>query len=210
MGPVLDMTHLSRHPVWPDAAPQGNVIPMLLGNTVAETRAFFGPDHPKMQGLDWTNLAQRTGPELKVDISPEWVIAQFRARYPADTPEQIFHRAVTAGRSWRGQVEEAEARARAGAPAFVYQLDFENAQHTDDIGLTFGTMPDPTPARQAMSERVMQAFVRFARTGNPGWPAYTLPARQTMVFDSVSRVVNNPRAWERELFARVPYIQPGT
>lgn len=210
MGPVLDMTHLLRHPFWPDAAPQGNAIPMLLGNTVAETRAFFAPDHPKMQGLDWSNLAPRTGPELKVDISPEWVIAQFRARYPADTPEQIFHRAVTAGRSWRGQVEEAEARARAGVPAFVYQLDFENAQHTDDIGLAFGTMPDPTPARQAMSERVMLAFVRFARTGNPGWPAYTLPARQTMVFDSVSRVVSNPRAWERELFARVPYIQPGT
>jgi para-nitrobenzyl esterase len=210
MGPVLDMTHLLRHPFWPDAAPQGNAIPMMLGNTVAETRAFFAPDHPKMQGLDWSNLADRAGPELKVDISPEWVIAQFRVRYPAATPEQIFHRAITAGRSWRGQVEEAEARAKAGAPAFVYQLDFENAQHTDDIGLAFGTMPDPTPARQAMSERVMQAFVRFARTGNPGWPAYTLPARQTMLFDSVSRVVSNPRAWERELFARVPYIQPGT
>jgi para-nitrobenzyl esterase len=31
-----------------------------------------------------------------------------------------------------------------------------------------------------------------------------------MVFDVQSRVQNNPRAWERELFARVPYIQPGS
>lgn len=211
MGPVLDMKHLHRHPFWPDPAPQGNTIPMLLGNTVAETRAFFPPDHPKLQGLDWSNLAQRAGPELKVDIEPAWVVAQFRDRYPADSAEQIFHRMVTAGRSWRGQVEEADARTRAGVKkTWVYQLDFEAAKHTDDIGLSFGTFEDPTPARQAMSNTVMDAFVRFARTGNPGWASYSVPDRETMVFDSVSRVVKDPRKWERELFARVPYIQPGS
>ena len=61
-----------------------------------------------------------------------------------------------------------------------------------------------------MSDRVMDAFVRFARTGNPGWPAYDLAKRQTMIFDTESRVENDPRKWERELFARVPYIQPGS
>lgn len=211
MGPVLDMKHLLRHPFWPDAAPQGNAIPMLLGNCVAETRAFFPSDHPKLQGLDWSNLAERAGPELKVDIDPAWTLAQFRARYPADSAEQIFHRMVTAGRSWRGQVEEADARARAGVrQTWVYQLDFEAAKHTDDIGLSFGTFENSTPARAAMSETVMQAFVRFARTGNPGWAPYALPQRATMVWDKVSRVVNDPRRWERELFARVPYIQPGS
>jgi len=210
MGPVLDMRSLTRHPFWPDAAPQGNAIAMLLGNTVAETRAFFPPDHAKLNGLDWSNLATRAAPEMKVDIAPDWVVAQFRARYPQASPEDMFHRIVTAARSWRGQVEEAEARARAGVPAFVYQLDFEAAKHTDDIGLSFGTSPDMTPARAAMSERVMAAFVRFARTGNPGWPAYDLARRQTMVFDTVSRVEKDPRRWERELLARVPYIQPGS
>ncbi len=211
MGPVLDMKHLHRHPFWPDPAPQGNAIPMLLGNTVAETRAFFPSDHPMLQGLDWSNLAQRAGPELKVDIDPAWVVAQFRSRYPADTAEQIFHRMVTAGRSWRGQVEEADARARARVKkTWVYQLDFEAAKHTDDIGLSFGTFEDPTLARQAMSDTMMDAFVRFARTGNPGWASYSVPDRETMVFDNVSRVVKDPRKWERELFARVPYIQPGS
>ena len=184
---------------------------MLLGNTVAETRAFFPPDQPKLQGLDWSNLAARAGPELKVDIDPAWTVAQFRDRYPNDTPEQVFHRMITAGRSWRGQVEEADARARAGARrTWVYRLDFEQAKHTDDIGLAFGTWPDPSPARTAMAARIMQTFVTFARTGDPGWAPYSLPRRATMVFDTVSRVVNDPRQWERELFARVPYIQPGT
>jgi para-nitrobenzyl esterase len=211
MGPVLDMKHLLRHPFWPDAAPQSRHIPMLLGNTVAETRAFFPPDHAKLQGLDWNNLASRMAPEMRIDIDPEWVLRQFRARYPAASPEEQFHRIVTAARSWRGQVEEAEVRARAGrGNTFVYQLDFEEAKHTDDIGLMFGTFENATPARAAMSERMMDACIRFARTGDPGWAAYTLPGRETMVFNTSSRVVNDPRQWERELFARVPYVQPGS
>ena len=211
MGPVLDMRALSRHPFWPDAAPQSQGLPMMLGNCVMETRAFFSPDRAPLKGLDWSNLAARIGPEMKVDIDPNWVLAQFRARYPASEPLELFHRIVTASRSWRGQVEEAEARMKAGrGNTFVYQLDFEQARHTDDIGLSFGTFENPTPARQMMSDTVMAAFVRFARTGNPGWPAYDLSARRTMVFDVPSRVVSNPRAWERELFARVPYIQPGS
>ncbi len=210
MGPVLDMKHLVRHPFWPDAAPQSLAIPMMLGNTVMETHAFYAPDGKQLAGLGFDNLAMRIAPEMRIDIEPSWVVEQFRARYPQAEPLELFHRIVTAARSWRGQVEEAEARARAGAPAFVYQLDFESAKHADDIGLGFGTISAPTAAQQAMSDRVMDAFVRFARTGDPGWPAYDPDRRQTMVFDTENRVENDPRQWERELFARVPYIQPGS
>lgn len=211
MGPVLDMRNLHRHPFWPDAAPQSLGIPMLLGNTIAETRAFFPPDHPKIKGLDWSNLAVRMAPEMRIDAHPEWVVGEFRARYPGDNPEQIFHRIVTAARSWRGQVEEADARAKSGRKnTFVYQLDFEQAKHTDDIGLAFGTVPNATAPQMAMSETMMDAFVRFAKTGNPGWEPYDLKSRKTMVFDTQSRVVADPRKWERELFARIPYVQPGT
>lgn len=214
MGPVLDMRNLLRHPFWPDAAPQSNNIPMMLGNTVMETRAFYSTEKPPIAGLTMDNLSERIAPQMRVDIEPDWVVAQFREHYPDAAALELFHRIVTAARSWRGQVEEAEARASAGSPAadrtWVYQLDFEDAQHTDDIGLSFGTLPSPTAAQQAMSDRVMDAFVRFARTGKPGWPTYDLASRNTMVFDEVSRVESNPRAWERELFARVPYIQPGS
>ena len=210
-GPVLDMRHLLRHPFWPDAPAQAADIPMLLGNTIAETRAFYPHGGRVLKGLTWDNLAERIGPEMRVDLAPGWVVAQFRARYPAASPEELFHRIVTPARSWRGQVEEAEARARDGKDnTFVYQLDFENAQHTDDIGLAFGTTASESPAHEAMSAAVMDAFVRFARTGNPGWPAYDLERRKTMIFDATSRVESDPRRWERELFARVPYVQPGS
>jgi para-nitrobenzyl esterase len=203
---------------------------MVLGNTHDETRAFFGPDHPKIVGLAWSNLAQRLAPELRVDVLPEWVVAQFRARYPAMTAADVFYAATTAGRSWRGQVIEADERARAGAAAtWVYQLDYPSpirpergAPHMHDIPLVFGTLDAPASltgtgeAARNVSRQMMDAFVALARTGDPNhaglddWPAYRLPERATMVFDVRSRAENDPRRWERELFARVPYIQPGS
>ena len=66
MGPVLDMTWLTRHPFWPDPNPLGNAIPLMLGNTRRETGAFIDPDGPKLKGLDWSNLAERMAGELRM------------------------------------------------------------------------------------------------------------------------------------------------
>jgi para-nitrobenzyl esterase len=222
-GPVLDMRWLHRHPFWPDANPQSNAIPLVLGNTRDETRGFLGPDHAKLQGLDWTNLSERMGAELRIDIAPEWVVARYRERFPDLAPRELFWRATTAARSWRGQVEEAEARARANAPTWVYQLDFgsplepeRGAFHTFDIPLVFGTLEarasltgTGTKARQ-VSEAMMRSFIRLAAAGEPDWPQYRLDRRTTRIFDAPPRLDDDPRRWERELFARVPYVQPGT
>ncbi|MDR0625752.1 MAG: carboxylesterase family protein [Bifidobacteriaceae bacterium] len=41
-------------------------------------------------------------------------------------------------------------------------------------------------------------WVRFATTGDPGWPAYDRERRATMVFDTPSRVVEDPASPERQ------------
>lgn len=124
--------------------------------------------------------------------------------------------------------DEAEARAQAGAPAFVYQVDFTSrldlrrgAFHTIDIPLVFGTIgakgsQTGTGAdAQAASRAMQESFVAFAQTGNPNhaglpqWSRYDLMRRTTMIFDAVPHSADDPRRWQRELFARVPYIQPG-
>ncbi|OYY91012.1 MAG: carboxylesterase [Sphingomonas sp. 28-66-16] len=228
-GPVLDMTWLGRHPFWPDAAPQSNGIPMLLGNTHDETRAFISPDSDRVKTLAWDNLAERLAPELRIDILPEWVVAQYRARFPNWSPTDIFYDATTCGRSWRGQVIEAEARAAARAPTWVYQVDFaarvdprRRAMHTMDIPLVFGTLgaagsqTGTGPDARAASTAMQNSFAAFTRSGDPNlvglapWPQYDLGRRATMVFDAQSHLENDPRAWQRALFARVPYIQPGS
>jgi para-nitrobenzyl esterase len=61
-----------------------------------------------------------------------------------------------------------------------------------------------------LADQLAAAWVSFAATGNPNnpktpdWPAYSLPARSTLVFDShLSRTVDDPRGpfrifWEKE------------
>ena len=208
-GPVLDMKWLTRHPFWPDANPQSNAIPLVLGNSRDETRAFYPPGHRLLAGLDWSNLAGRIGPELRIDAHPEWVVAEYRRLFPAYSAEQVFFAATTAGRSWRAQLIEAEERARAGVPAFVYQLDFPRpAPHAADIPLLFGTFAEPAAA--PVGAAMTAALLRFAAAGDPGWPAYAPPVRRTMIFDSPPRLEDDPRREERALFAAIPYVQPGT
>ena len=93
-GPTLDMLHLHRHPFWPDAAPQSRHIPMILGNTRHETRAFIRSDGPVVQGLDWQNIAERLAPQIRIDLPADWVVAQYRAQFPQWSAEQVFYAAT--------------------------------------------------------------------------------------------------------------------
>jgi len=228
-GPVLDQSSLHRHPFWPDAPAQSVNIPMIIGNTRDETIAFLG-NEPGVHELTWEQLPERLLPQLHVDMDPEHVIAAYRRLYPTYSPSEVFFAATTAGRSWRGAIIEAEARAQQGAPVFAYQLNYRSpiengrygAQHGMDIPLVFANTAQPralsgnTPEAQRTADQMSSAFIEFARTGNPNskaipeWKPYTLETRSTMVFDSTSQLVNDPRGEERKLFAAVPYIQRGT
>jgi para-nitrobenzyl esterase len=45
---------------------------------------------------------------------------------------------------------------------------------------------------QVLAEQMSEAWLAFARTGDPGWPAYDPATRATKLFDLESRVVNDP------------------
>ncbi|WP_129641181.1 carboxylesterase/lipase family protein [Peristeroidobacter agariperforans] len=228
-GPVLDHSALPRHPFYPDAPPLAASIPMIIGNTLDETRAFLG-NEPGVEDLTWEELPERLLPQLHVDIQPEYVIAEYRKLYPKYSATEVFFAATTAGRSWRGAVIEAELRAAQGSPAYAYQLNYRSplengrygAMHTMDIPLVFDNIAQPGSLSgqgadaQQTADQMSEAFIAFARTGNPAhagipeWKPYELPSRATMVFDVKSQLVNDPRGEERKLFAQVPYIQRGT
>lgn len=226
--PVLDGRSLQRHPFYPDAPSQSAHIPMIIGNTHDETRAFLGSDEGNFK-ISWEQLPEKLAPNMRVDIQPEIVIAEYRRLYPRYSPSEVFFAATTAGRSWRAAVIEAEERAKSGFPAYAYQLDWATpkeggkfgAPHASDIQLVFDNIQKPGataigPQAQPMADQMSETFIAFARTGNPNnkhtphWAPYTLPRRTTMVFDVPAHLENDPRGAERRLFATVPYVQPGT
>ena len=233
-GPVMDGRFLSRHPFWPDAPGQSSAIPMILGNTHDETRNLIGRSDPTTFDLDWADVAPLLAVHMRCDIDPAEVVATYRDIYPDYTPSDVFFAAATAGRSWRGQVEEADARAREAGPTWVYQFDFPSpeedgkygAPHAIDIAYAFnnlalsgiypGTKASVTPRSQTIADQLSSAFINMARQGDPNhsglttWDRHTLPDRETMVFGQETALINDPRRAERELFAKVPFTQWGT
>ena len=59
------------------------------------------------------------------------------------------------------------------------------------------------PERQALADAMHGAWIRFARTGDPGWPAYDLERRATQRFDTTLEILDDPLGAERELWAGV-------
>ncbi|RZA34814.1 MAG: carboxylesterase/lipase family protein [Lysobacteraceae bacterium] len=228
-GPVMDARSLHRHPFYPDAPAQSAQVPMIIGNTRDETRAFLGND-PANFSLTWDQLPARLQAQQYTDLLPEVVIAEYRRLYPDYTPSEVFFAATTAGRSWRGAVDEAEARARQGAPTWVYQLDWGSpldegrfrAFHTLDIPLVFdnvtqeGSRTGTGEHAKRIAEQMSRTLLAFARNGDPNhddlprWAPYSLERRETMVFDIPSRLEHDPRGGERRLYQRAPFIQRGT
>jgi para-nitrobenzyl esterase len=201
----------------------------MLGGTRDETREYWDPVSPQMAMLRWEDLADRIAAELPVIAPVRAMIDVYRTRLPDASPADIFYAMTTDGRSWRPQLIEAQARATTDSPAWMYQVDFASpirprrgAFHGIDIALLFGTL-DAADAgtgtgaeAQTLSRLLQDRLSRFAATGDPNgaglpaWPPYRLPERATMIFDVVSRLDHDPRAWQRALFAPYPYRQPGT
>src|SRR5690606_30739249 len=141
--------------------------------------------------------------------------------------------ATTAGRSWRGAVEELEARARqprGSAATWAYQLDWSSplhggrlgAFHTLDIPLVFDNTAQPGAASgdggaaRQLAARMSDALLAFARHGDPNhaglprWEPYSLPRRQTLLFDVPPALADDPRGAERAFWQQAPFVQRGT
>ncbi|RJL30321.1 carboxylesterase/lipase family protein [Bailinhaonella thermotolerans] len=115
-------------------------------------------------------------------------------------------------------VRVAEAHAASGRPAYVYEFRWRSganagragAGHCVDLPFVFDTLAgngvegvcgeDPP---QELATRMHAAWVAFADSGTPGWPAYREPERITMVFDTGSGLVEDPLRVERRLWPRV-------
>jgi len=229
-GPVVDGGSLPRHPFDPDASPISAHIPFMVGTNKDEARLLIG----RYFDLTWDalpeTLAKYSEKMGKLDLKD--VIAMYRRVYPDYSASDVFFAATTDSRDWRPAVVEIERRAalpKGSAPTYSYQLDWGSpvrpelkACHGLDVPFLFDNVAishnlvGEGPDAYWMAEQVSEAYIAFARTGDPNnpklphWPAYDLANRATMVFDKVSKVVNDPRSEPRKMFSQVPYENPGT
>jgi para-nitrobenzyl esterase len=216
--PVVDGTVLPRHPAAAVTDGQTPDIDILVGTNSDEFRLFTVPTG--MFDLITEPLARAVAAGYGLD--PETALAVYRAGHPDDGFAGLHHRLVT---DWfyripALRVAEAYAGRRPGS-AFVYEFAWQpptfngrlGACHAAELPFVFDTLDEKglagliSPAPPAELARAMHsAWVAFAATGNPGWPAYSAnrtaeaASRATMIFDVPSAVVSDPRPAERELW----------
>jgi para-nitrobenzyl esterase len=237
--PVVDGRSLPRDPFSPDAPALSDEVPMILGNTHDETRGLIGEAHPELFSLSWSELPEAltkyVGPFLG-PVSPAVIISDYREWYPHYSPSDVFFAAATAFRSWPGQVLEAERRAASSAQprTWVYEMEWDSpvaggrfgAPHTVDIPFFFdnlavapgmvGRGAQDIRSAQPLADLMSETLIAFAHTGNPNhaglshWPAYNLGARPTMIWNTTSKILEDPRGRQRQLAEQAHYRQPGT
>jgi para-nitrobenzyl esterase len=222
----VDGRNLPRDPFSPDASPLSADVPMIIGYNADEGTVLFAPKGAF--DLDWAGLKANLTP-IMAGADTDKLIADFRRLRPAASPSDLFFH-IGAMRffgedSWT--IAERKA-AQGAAPAYFYRMEFGTtvdrlrAAHALEIPLVFDTVGKsqsilgPVAAdAQRVSDQMSAAWIAFARTGSPNgpglgsWPRYDARARSTMIFNVVSRAVNDPYAEERQLIAALPPMRFG-
>ena len=221
-GPVMDGRSLPRHPFDPDAPAISAQVPLMVGTIKDETTLLIGARDPSAFAITWEDLPKRVQP-FAGTIDPAVFIDGMRKLQPQAKASDVFFTITTARNFRNGAIRQAELKSQQGAaPAFLYELDWETpveggkwkAPHALEIGMVFdnvaksGSMSGTGPEAQKVADQMSAAWLAFAKTGNPGWPAYDTKRRATMVFNVSSKVVDDHNREQRLLLSKLPARTP--
>jgi para-nitrobenzyl esterase len=203
-------------------------ISLLCGTNLDEPKFFRAMD-PAVDTLDEAGLLARCRNLRPGAGQAEHVIETYRATRQArgeDTSPPELWFAIASDHAYRHPVmHQAELHAAHTPQTYAYLFTWRSpakggrlgAAHCMEMPFVFGRLDDPGmgpftgqgEAVQRLSEQMMDAWIAFARTGNPAtealptWPAYAADRRATMVFDESVTVVDAPMEVERAVWASV-------
>ncbi|MGW3064491.1 carboxylesterase/lipase family protein [Streptomyces sp. NPDC001130] len=222
--PVVDGEILPDTPWQALAAGAARDIDLLVGHNRDEYRLFL-----VMAGLSGKVTDDLATATLRT-YAPGGESGEqaYRAAFPDATAEQLFARVQTDWLFALPSLRLAEAQHAGGGRAHVYELTWPapdtggdlGACHALDIPLLFGTygadlgallFPGgrPTPEAERLTAFFQRAWSAFARTGDPGWPAYDPESRLVQVLDAEPEVAPYPEErnrliWEGYAFSALP------
>jgi para-nitrobenzyl esterase len=224
--PVVDGDVLPRPPLEAIAGGFARDVAILIGTNLEEQK-LYAPTDPKAQLLDDEGLLRRCRralPEPGPDGRPrgEHAIGRYRAaregRFDVSPRELWF--AIETDRWFRVPATRLAEKHAAHQPAtWSYLFTWKSPAlggmlgscHALEIPFVFGCVDDRLVQRfvgddkavPAISQRMQDAWLAFARSGDPGhpgldaWPRYEAKRRATMLFGEECRVEHAPFEAER-------------
>lgn len=203
--PVVDGGVLPIHPFDPEAPALSRDVPMLIGTTQHE----HSPSayHPELEAMTEADLEARARQRFG-EHAPA-LLAACRRVYPDVKPVEAL--ALISSVRSAAVTQAARKAAQGGAPAYLYLFCWKTsvldgrprATHCADIPFAFDNtdrsfgMTGATAEARALAARVSDAFLAFARTGDPNhrglppWPAFRADTVPTMCFDRICVVRND-------------------
>ncbi|MET8079032.1 carboxylesterase family protein [Streptomyces sp. NPDC005303] len=224
--PVVDGEVLPCTPWEALTAGAGRDVDLLVGHNRDEYRLFLalGEQLGRITEEQAAAALRTFAPGLDGERS-------YREAFPDASPTELYERVQTDWLFNMPSLRLAEAQAAGGGRAHLYELTWPapafggtlGACHGLDIPLLFGTYDAdlgnllfagtgvPDEAR-ALTAHFQSAWTRFARTGDPGWPAYDGDGRLTQVLDAAAEVRPYPeevsrRLWEGHGFPALPLLK---
>lgn len=217
LSPVVDGVVLPTDPFISAAPAISANVPLVIGWNKDEM-TLFNTGEPWFGKLTETELMERA--KQIAGAKSERLIAAYRKLHPDYTPTYIYNLLLSDTAHSSDSITLAERKAaQKGAPVYVYNLVWEtpvaNKQfktpHFLDVPFMFNNVEKarvlvgPGPQPEALAKQMSDAWLAFARTGNPDakgiphWPPYTTEQRSTMTFDVKSRVIEDPNAEIRKI-----------
>ena len=206
--PVVDGDVLPVHPLAALAAGAGGDVPLLAGTNTEEFRLFYVPSGLAAMVTDQT----LPGFLAALGISAE-TAAVYRANRPGASPGDLLCALMTDRFFRLPMLNAAQARLTAAGPAPTYLYEFAwqspalglGAAHAVEIPFVFDnlTCADAetiigTEAPAALAREMHAAWVRFASTGDPGWPPFDAHFPVMIFGGEQAEVVPDPRSDERQ------------
>ena len=227
--PVLDSETLPRPPEDALAAGVAAGVPVLAGTTRDEMAALDEMAAREPVDLSEEGLVKRVREECP-GVDAAALIKTYRearrSRMARTDPLALLAAIMTHQRMWIGTTRLLDAQ-RPHAPVYHYIFTWMTpagdggvgAQHGIDIGFTFGTHAVNAdlaafygrgPAADALAHAVMDAWLAFARHGDPSsagvgtWPPYEERDRATMMIGESTQPQKAPFEAERRAWDGVP------
>lgn len=214
--PVVDGVHLPQRPLDAVRAGAARHVDLVIGTTREELQlyALGAPENTIGAALLPRLVAGLVGEEAAGAL-----IDRYRRARPTATATQLYYAIHTDFAMRIPSIELAQAQAECGGTSYMYQFTWPSplqegalgACHALDLPFTFGTLEAPGmkefagtgPVPERISQQVMDAWVAFARTGDPShsgigpWPTYDAERRATFLFGEHSHVHDAPEEIER-------------
>jgi para-nitrobenzyl esterase len=215
--PVVDGTVLPAKPLDTIASGATGNVPILIGTNLDETTLFLVLD-PTLGALDEASLVARA-----TDMFGEQgasTVAHYQRNRPDTSLRDVLVALTSDGVFRIPAIRLAETQVRLGRPVYSYLFTWATpafngvlgSTHALEIPFVFDNLDQPGVAfltgdgdeRAALATVMHEAWIRFARTGNAGWPSYDLDRRATQAFDGADHpVVDDPAGDERAIWEAV-------